>query len=477
MKREFKGEFYLPRSQNKIPGKLIADFDKNKILLNLYTDKYLSGETIIFNKHGHPNDKHFEIILCDAVSNELSLINSKFRRFEPISMHLFKITYEVNFILENVHISNLSDLSIINAKLNFSYLKTFFNAWDFINKDDPKEEYLHVSEPFKIKENLIYKLEDKVQQKLTNFDGSYHLEYSKSIIFEYEIGVCLEDLLIDIYNFSSLLAFSTNKPISYEFRFITLENKNVEKTNYHYQLENNHSLCYITHFPRNNSKNEIKNDLHQNYMFFSKWQFSDSELHKFITNWFSNKQLKPIYDFFIDSNNWFSDNNIVLSNVMFNNKFLNVIQGLESYFDILDVTFVSDNENFTKNRQEILNKIDDNNLKIWLTKNLKFPRSHNLVDKLSFFTNRYGYIFKKVNGIDSFVSQYSITATDYRHKLSHGKIEQTFQGENFHKIYSFSKILLCFCILESIGFEPYDIESICNTNVFINDELRNVQHV
>ena len=38
----------------------------------------------------------------------------------------------------------------------------------------------------KIKENLIYKLEDKVQQKLTNFDGSYHLEYSKSIIFEYE---------------------------------------------------------------------------------------------------------------------------------------------------------------------------------------------------------------------------------------------------------------------------------------------------
>ncbi len=476
MKRDFSGEFFLPGSKNKLSGKLIADDDKNKILLYLYTDKHLSGEIIIFNKLGSSNDNHFEIIHCDAISNELSIINSRLRGIETISIHMFKITYEANFILENVHISNLKDLSIINAKLNFSYLKAFFNAWEFINKDDPKEEYIHFSEPSPIRDNLVYKQEDKVQQKLSNFDGDYHLQYSKSIIFEYKIGVGLEELLRDIYNFSSMLAFATNKPINFTFRSIILENKNVEKTNYHFQLQNEQSLCYIIHFPKNNSKNEIKNELHQNYMFFSKWQFSDSELHKFIRNWFNNRQLKPIYDFFIDSNNWFSGNNIVLSNVMFNNKFLNVIQGLESYFDLQDVTFINDNETFTKNRQEILNKIDNIDLKTWLTKNLKFPRSYKLVDKLTFFVNRYDYIFKKVNNIEDFISEYPITATEYRHKLSHGKIEQTFQGENFHKIYSFSKILLCFCILESIGFKPYDIESICSTNVFISDELGNVQH-
>jgi len=160
---------------------------------------------------------------------------------------------------------------------------------------------------------------------------------------------------------------------------------------------------------------------------------------------------------------------------MFNNKFLNVIQGLESYFDLQDLAFISDNETFTKNRQEILNRVDDINLKTWLTKNLKFPRSHKLVDKLIFFTNRYDYIFKKVEYLELFATEYPISATEYRNKLSHGKIEQTFQGENFHKIFSFSKILLCFCILESIGFETRDIESICKNNVFINDELRNVK--
>lgn len=474
-KRDFKGEFYLPGTLNKLSGILTADSEKSKILLCLYTEKHLSGETIIFNKLDHRNDNHFEIIHCDAIGNELSLINSRLRGIESISFHMFKITYEVNFILENVHITNLNDLSIITAKLNFSYLKAFFNAWEFINKDDPKEEYLHLSEPSTVRDNLVFKLEDRVQQKLSNFDGDYHLQYSKSIIFEYKVGVGLEEILIDIYNFSSMLSFTTNKPISFIFKSIILENKNVEKTNYHFQLQNEQSLCYITHFPRNNSKNEIKDELHQNFMFFSKWQFSDSQLNKFIANWFNNRQLKPIYDFFIDSNNWFSGNNIVLSNVMFNNKFLNVIQGLESYFDLQDLAFISDNETFTKNRQEILNRVDDDDLKTWLTKNLKFPRSHKLVDKLTFFTNRYDYIFRKVKYLELFASEYPIAATEYRHKLSHGKIEQTFQGENFHKIFSFSKILLCFCILESIGFEPRDIESICKTNVFINDELRNVK--
>jgi hypothetical protein len=476
MKRDFKGEFYLPGKQNKLSGKLIADSSKNKILLHLFTDKYLTGETIIFNKINHFIENHFEIIHCDAIANELSLIDSSLIGFEVISTHMFKITYEVSFIFENVHISNLNDLSIINAKLHFSYLKTFFNACEVINKDNPKEEYLHVSDPLIITENLIFKLEDKVQQKQPNFDGGYNLHYSKSIMFEYKVGVCLETLLKDVYNFSSLLTFTTNKPINFVFRFITIESSSVEKTNHYFKLKNEQSLCYLTHFPRNNSKNEIKNDLHQNHMLFSKWHFSDLELHKFIAKWFNNKQFKPIYDFFIDSNNWFSGNNIVLSNVMFNNKFLNVIQGLESYFDLLDVDFISDNDTFTKNRQKILNKIDNDDLRTWLRKNLKFPRSHKLVDKLTFFANRYDYIFKRIDNIESFVVEYPIDAAEYRNKLSHGKIEQTFQGENFDKIYSFSKILLCFCILESIGFESKDIERIFRSNIFINDEIRNVQY-
>ena len=150
---------------------------------------------------------------------------------------------------------------------------------------------------------------------------------------------------------------------------------------------------------------------------------------------------------------------------------MNLIQGLESYYDLLDLVYQANNDEFTQNRQKVLTVLKDEDLKDWFLDNVKFPKEATLKYKLEILRDKFSEIFDNVEGLDNLINEYPHKAKEYRHKLSHGNINRTFQGEEFHTMYEFSKILLCFCILESLGFNNNQIKRVCRNHYYLNDSF------
>ena len=473
MNKEYKGDWYLPESKEKIPGKLIINSNLKKITLELYTNIYLTGEPIIYNNIETTNQNQFELILGDS-QQKTTLNNCVFRSASSIGKNLHKITYEVEFIFLNIHLIKISDLKIYKAEVEYPYLSTFFDGWESIKDFDDKTESNIKSKPISITEKLELILVNKYYKKITKLGEGFEMKYSKSIIFQYSDGETFNEVIRSLYKFSKLLSFTTKEDTYFNLNNIKIPLEQVESYDRYCFIEEDLCQTSIINFSHHRHSEIDKTSLHQNFMLFSKWTFGEKELNHLIKMWFNNKQLIPIYDFYIDSNNWFKGKSIILSNVMFNNKFLNLIQGLESYYDIKDPVFIKDNDTFTKNRQKLTNEIKDIELKNWALKNIKFPKTPTLTDKLDYFITKFDEIIKRINGIESFIENFSTEATRYRHELSHGRIEMTYQGQEFHKIYSFSKVLLCFCILESLNITNDGIKKICSSNFHLNREFEKI---
>ncbi|MCH3885104.1 ApeA N-terminal domain 1-containing protein [Tenacibaculum aquimarinum] len=471
MKKKYKGDWYLPKSEKSLPGELIFDDKLRKITLILFSKIYFTGETIIKNQlDSKRNQYNFELILGES-SHLFTLNNCLLSSTESIGK-LTKLVYNIEYAFSYVHLKGIKGLKIKNIEVKFPFLSSFFDGFDSLKDCIDKTEKTEYSEPLCITEKLNLKLVDNYDKKITSFNDGYELKYSKTIQFEYLNEENFSNAFKDIYTFSKLLSFTTKKAICFEIKSITIPIKFINRYDKYFNIIENSFPCYVTNFTQNESCDIKETFLHQNFMLFSKFSFNDEEsLIHIIKMWFQNKKLNPIYDFYIDSNNWFKGKNVILSNVMFNNKFLNLIQGIESYYDILDVEFIKKNENFTKKRQEVLNLIDSPELSKWINTNLKFPKTPTLTHKLEYFIEKFQDVFKGIKNIGPFIEEYPIKAKDYRHKLSHGRIETTYQGENFDKIYSFSKVLLCFCILDSLKINVLGIRSICKSNENLNREF------
>jgi hypothetical protein len=159
---------------------------------------------------------------------------------------------------------------------------------------------------------------------------------------------------------------------------------------------------------------------------------------------------------------------------MFNNRFLNLIQGLESYHYLLNEQFSPDNNLFTKNRQKVLDLASDPDLKKWLHNTLKFPKEHSLLDRLDALIARFTPSLTILFGKLDYLQSFSIESKDLRHLLSHGRHESTFIGERIYPNYYIAKILLCLCILESLGIDALVVKRIIELNYELKDHAHEV---
>lgn len=474
MTEDYTGEWYLPQNENILSGILKMDGDLEKTTLELYSKIYFTGEEIISNDYKISNQKYFELILGGS-RQKFTLYHCMFRRAEPIGESLSKLTYEVEFVFYDIHLFTISGLKIFKANIEYPFLSPFFDGWGApIHLDNRSEQTVEYSASIPINEKLNLKIVNEYQKRIKGIDSGYEMKYSKSIQFEYTNGELLDDVFKDFYKVSKLLSFATNKDICFKINYFMLSIDQIESYDEGYVIRNNLFPSHIRNFSHHKTCDFSKKYLHQNFMFFSKWTFDEKELNNIIKAWFTNNDLRPIYDFYIDSNNWFKDKNVILSNVMYNNKFLNLVQGLESYYDILDPQFQANNEEFTQNRQEVINRIGDVTLGRWVNSHLRFPRTPTLDYKLDFLIQKFNDVITGINRIEPFIENYSIEAKEYRHKLSHGRIDKTYQGPNFKKIYSFSKVLLCFCILESLDIPNERIVKICKSNMYLHWEFEKI---
>lgn len=468
MKDIYKGDWYLPEKQTILPGELIIDTEEKSILLKLYCENFLNGVKI--NMHER-NLVNYEIILGDVRQN-ISLYLCRFARLQPIGKSLYELNYRIEYAFFNIHLPKISDLLIYKAEIDFPFLASFFDGWASLKNENQNVEEMSYSKPMQISETQKILLIDEYRKDFKKLDGSYEVKYLKSIQFSYTIAQSFQEVLKNLFTFARLLAFVTKKSINYEIKTLKIDLKSINSYDEHYNIIDDLYPVYVVNYSLNSLHKKYDNDLHQNDMMFSKWQFSDEEMNHFIKKWYENSNLAAIYDFYIDTNNWFEGKSATLSNVMYNNKFLNLAQALESYFDSIHVEILTTNEEFTKKRQTALNFIPDMELKKWVQKNLKYPKTTNFVDKLEFLVSKFNDIFEGNEILKKFSEEFPIIAKEYRNKLSHGRIEKTYQGKDFDKIYSFSKLLMCFCILESLEMQNAEIKRICKTNYYIYKELR-----
>ncbi|WP_139959429.1 ApeA N-terminal domain 1-containing protein [Flavicella sediminum] len=477
--RTIKGEWNLPGNQNILPGKLSINYKKNKITLLFITDKYLNGEEVKTNNFINNNNHNYYIQINGTENQKMTLYSCSYSRFSPIARGQVEISYNVEYVFFNVHLKNVSKLKIKRIDSTFPYLSSIFDGYDSINRDfENQTERTTRSVPIKISKNLDLVLVDKYYKKLTDLESGHQMKFSKSIEFKYQQSETFNQIYRDLRIFSSFLSFNTKKTIDFKLNYIEIPKEEAESYDEFHSIlnpqKNDFIHCSVINFTLQKSNDFNKKSIHQSMMYISGFNSSFEELSSVICKWFENNNYRPIYDFYNDSNNWFENKSVILSNVMYNNKFLNLIQGLESYYDLLDLEFIKNNDEFTKNRQQVISSLNNSSLEKWVMKNLKFPKTPNLTEKLENLIYEFKLLNLKFEPINNFIEEYPIQAKEYRNKLSHGRIETTYQGKNFEKLFSFSKILLCFCILKSLKINSLFIERYLRSNYNITRELNKI---
>jgi hypothetical protein len=472
----YTGEWRLQKKDISIPGKLFIDNESKKIHLELYTGKYFDN-TPVNHQNVLKKDHKFHLQINGRIktSELITLCSCLLIRTESIGGELSKLTYKVEYVFLNAHLKDITKLKIKTLDIIYPYLSAFFDGYDFFEKDDLENQTERTlkSNPIIITQNFKIIIIDEYFRKYSNINNSFQMKHIKSLKFQYNYSEDFDSVYNDCSSFAKLLSFNTKKDIGFKINHLLISKSETENYDKNFITDEDDIFCKVINFKNHKNLNSSKNFIHQNKMYFSK-DNTYEELNSIIKKWFNNKYYIPIYDFYIDSNNWFQGKDIILSNVMFNNKFLNLIQGLESYYDLLDLEFIRDNDSFTKNRQKVVNKIEDKILQKWLIENLKFPKTPSLAYKLDYLINELKEIDINLNQFEIFLNEYPNKAKDYRHKLSHGRIETTYQGKEFERVFYFSKILLCFCILKTLGLNNLKLKNILKSNYNINEELHKV---
>jgi hypothetical protein len=469
-----QGEWHLPGYSKFYPG--VIRKNGEKLIFCLYGPEYIDGSDPKDIKNPRVIDHPIILGKCRQ-SALVTLYSCQWRGTKNIGGNLCEIKYDVYAIFEGAQISKPELLKIKRASTHFPSVSSWYDGWGSTEKakEALKRGQGYDEVTVKINDNLSLKYIDYYHHH-DHFDGHLiEVKYSKWVDFEYETPVSFDRALYDWIRFKRMLEFTTmGKEINFQVSLLILSTKDIVVKKDRYGADPDYTTVRVQ-YNHLSKRDPVKPSfIHQNGMLFSRWKLGTELLDAITRQWFANEKFYPIYDYYLDSNNWFSGSGVHLSNVMFNNRFLNLIQALESYHYLLNEQYNPDNNLFTRNRQIVLNLTDDPELKKWLHNTLKFPKEHSLLDRLDALIARFSPYLIKLFGKLDYLQSFSVESKDLRHLLSHGRHKSTFLGERLYPNYYIAKILLCLCILESLQIEPIVITKIVELNYELNDNVNEV---
>jgi hypothetical protein len=203
---------------------------------------------------------------------------------------------------------------------------------------------------------------------------------------------------------------------------------------------------------------------HQRYMLISDGNANRKILNQVIQKWFENQKYYVLYDYYIDSNHRFKDKEILLTNVMFNNRVLNLIQGLDSYHmnTLQEPEHIANDEEkkeFQENKEAvvaILKSSGNKALKDWMHNKVTYrkaspkPQPNIIVIIEKVLTEVRPSLNSRFHKAWLF-KEFPRLAGEIRDQLSHGHQKETSQGPIMPMIFHLSQIILATCILRSLG--------------------------
>jgi len=322
-----------------------------------------------------------------------------------------------------------------------------------------------LKEPIAIRDDLSIQLSESQHKTSRNFGVHEELRYQMYLTFEYANPTSFKEILLAARIFGKLLDFCHGKPLKKAILSVLIDKDLVRYDEHRSPSRVNEPVqLRITNFSLPRGEDVYKHTQHQRYMLISRWIVEQTELQLVIRQWFANTVFYGLYDLYLDSNNWLRSSGATLSNVMFNNKFLNIVQGLEAYYRKSPVFAAKKGasakpttspEEFEQNKKAILKKLEKGTLKTWFNGffNYKPPRDIEikLEDVLTEIITHFEPVLAPLVGKNEVIDFFSRFSAVTRNNLSHGTHVRTDQGDALPIFFHAGQLLLAICILETLG--------------------------
>ncbi len=450
------GEWFLPGGK-KFPGRLIINKKKQRITLELYGNEFIEGVAV-----DPPNTypQHFHtVILGDKIT--ATLYNCHWAGCSEVGKNLYRITYRVEYVFSGVQFSD-PELPVRYGSFIFPHLATWFDGEEFHDKLKGKQglyvDGKHVvrdmlkTDEIKINEGLTIFFQDQVRETIDKMDTSYKVIYEKFAHFQYGADIPFRTLLKDAVTFLKLLSCCLGKPLNFLIVYAGADKSKLSTVKNDFSNSGNTVKIHVNNYTLKKGKEIDTHSYHGRHMMVSGETCNREEMKQVIINWFANERLFNIYEYYLDSNNWMQGTKARLSNVMFNNRFLNLIQGLEDYFreHFETVLTQADRDQFNLKKSNVLRTITDPSLKQWLNNSFKFTGYPKLEEKLTKIIAELADDMSKVlDGVS--LDFFPESAKEFRNQLSHGMSKEINLGKRLHRDYHTARLLLGVCILRSLN--------------------------
>jgi hypothetical protein len=480
---DYQGVWFLPTGELEIKGCLTKK--KKKHFLLLFTDCTFESKRITY---GDPSLEYLTYPIINGKGTEIfggcTLLDCQWAGTKKIGENLFRVKYEVRFAFTNALISNDEQLKVNAGLFSFEGLATWYDGRSafnrlsphtgvFVNGREQPPDMRNRSECVRINDSINLHFIDLFGEK-SNFRDSFEYTFAKLLRIEFKSPHSFSELLSAAISFASLLEVSFSKKI--RFKIHSVEFIDECYTNADYGNRGKPISTPVLNYTLHKGKKIADLELHGHHMLISGWKFKREELANIIRRWFENGKFEHIYDYFIDSHIWAVKSEPFLTNVMFNNRFLNMLHGIEGFHELFYGREQIDESAFWYNRSEVLSHIKNPALKEWLDNNLKMPK-HKL---------QYGSLREKLNHLIDDLEPYlkirfgtwtpmlrnlMHRSVFYRNNLSHGIQDKTYQGDEFNKLFFAVQYILAVCIIKSLGLND---ASVIKDNTSLDDMAREV---
>ncbi|GAC1598077.1 MAG: hypothetical protein NVS3B19_20280 [Ginsengibacter sp.] len=450
------GNWSIPGGKS-YPGQLDVNYETGTMILEIYSTEYIDGVAIDFKNDlfAERATSYFNYIWGNTDSgSDITLYRCIWLGTAGMGTNLFSTKYEADFRFLGIHVTAEKEFLIKSGKFSFPYLGGFYNGWHHESIPATEFDYTRIGKvtehALAINDELELTFSSGIVDRILELSVAHKIETNDYLIFTYKNDVPFSRLLNDSVTFRKLLEFSQAKPLRHKIHSIRIDFSQLKLGSATFIPQNNPGFS-VTNFTLSDNKKIAQGAIQQNHMLISNWKMAKDDLNALIIQWYNNTHLYNIYDYYLDSNNWFQGvKDAKLSNVMFNNRFLNLIQGLEDYYrEHLETLKVQNaRQNFDAKKKAVLDSIKDAALKNWLNNTFKATQYAKLEEKLLSIASDCRPVLEKVfKPIDW--TLFPQTAKDFRHKLSHGMNKNTNMGPKLNLDYHMARLLLCICILKT----------------------------
>lgn len=432
------GEWWLSNDSVRMPGRLSFDQDNKQIRLQIFNNTYLDGTTVDFKDNKRPVFYH-EIVSGDA-HGQITLYQCSWSGTKPLGKNLYQVDYTIGYVFFGLELEKNKDMLVTAGEFMYPSFKSFYDTDPVYGHKSmfiPQYDVKNRAAIIQIKDNLKMQFPDrKNDHARIPFDEKDY----RTVLFIYETRVKFETLLEDGIYFKKLIEFSYGGPCNCQLPTVWLD-------------ENTPVRIWNTSLGKGET---VSQHLRPGYhMLLSDDNFEEGTgMIEAIRLWFKYKQVSTIFDLYIDSNYRFDGSDQQLTMVMYNNRFLNIVQALESFHRFTFSEQKPDVVLFNEKKAAVLKLFKEGaehkDLKQWLNNNLNPPQEIYLKERLNYLLKWLKPEIDQWFSNQSTIDHFAWYASAMRNALSHGTQRQTRPPKELRLFMITGQVLLAACILKAL---------------------------